>query len=90
MSVLICLNHCASTGFAVTPPLDNRIYYGRAIELLERYLLEGDEEALPRADLIKSMQHEAEALNKIYIAKDMKYEQAMLKKKMLQYGIDLK
>lgn len=66
------------------------IYYGRAIELLERYLLEGDEEALPRADLIKSMQHEAEALNEIYAAKDMKYEQSMLKIKMLQYEIDLK
>ena len=63
------------------------IYYGRAIELLEGYLLEGSqEESVVKAQL----KHLGEAFHKLYLSSNREKEASRLKERLKENGVEIK
>ena len=62
------------------------IYYGRAIELLEGYLLEGTQDE----DVVKvQLKHVGEAFYKLYLSINRKKEAARLKERLKESGVEI-
>ena len=62
------------------------IYYGRAIELLEGYLLEGSQEE----NIVKAqLKHVGEAFHKLYLAINKEKEAERLKERLKESGVEI-